>query len=397
MERYGNRKEQLDLYLPSNQSLDLAQRDQIQLIIGEHKYNLASAAHNKGNQVAALRQFLIPSLIATVIFFLFFLLSGQSMIALTGKFSISSMVTLLGVVSGVISFAYYFVNCKKQGQANLEKVYWRNFPTLLISFTIIILLALLISFYILSTLFVNLFLDLYLSTLFAFIFFAVVHYLMIHFVLVLSPSVMTKLLVFVIVGGVLFAMITNNQEEWWQVHLSFLGSNQAASSWQFNVTLILSALLMIALVDYIFISLKETFPKHFGAAILRVLLTITAISLGLVGYFPADGSGNMPFYHNKAAEMLVIMIIIMIVGVKWLLPRVTREFLVVSYAIGVVLVVMTVLFMMGNYMTLTGFELVAFFLAFSWLMLLLENLEKSVNPPVPIYEVNLHYISEKDD
>ncbi|MRI81157.1 DUF998 domain-containing protein [Aerococcaceae bacterium DSM 109653] len=384
-------KDRMDLYLPSNQVLDLAQKDQIQLVIEGHRYNLASASHHKGNQVAALRQFLIPSSIVTVIFFLFFLIRGQGMIALTGDFSISSMVTLLGVSSGVISFAYYFVTWKKQGKANLEKVYWRNFPTLLLSFTIIILLALMLSFYVISTLFVNLSLDLYLSTLFAFILFAVVHYLMIHFVLILSPSVMTKLLVFVIVGGVLFAMITNNQEEWWQVHLSFLGSNQAASSWQFNVTLILSALLMIALIDYIFVSLKETFPKHVGAALLRILLTVTAVSLGLVGYFPADGPGNMPLYHNKAAEMLVIMIIVMIVGVRWLLPKVTREFQLISYAIGAILVVITALFMMGNYITLTGFELVAFFLAFSWLMLLLQNLEKSVMPPVPVYEVNIHY------
>lgn len=147
-------------------------------------------------------------------------------------------------------------------------------------------------FYLLSTLFVNLYLDLYLSTLLAFIVFALVHYLMIHFVLILSPSVMTKLLVFVVLGGVVIAMLTNNQEEWWQVHLSFLGSNQATSSWQFNSTLILSALLMIALVDYIFIGLNEQFPKHLGASILRILLTITAISLGMVGYFPADGQAG---------------------------------------------------------------------------------------------------------
>lgn len=170
-------KDRMNLYLPSNQALDLAQKDQIQLVIEGHLYNLVSASHHKGNQVAALRQFLIPSSIVTVIFFLLFLIRGQEMIALTGDFSISSMVTLLGVSSGVISFAYYFVPWKKQGKAILEKVYWRNFPTLLFSFAIIILLALMLSFYVISTLFVNLSLDLYLSTLLAFIFFAVVHYL----------------------------------------------------------------------------------------------------------------------------------------------------------------------------------------------------------------------------
>lgn len=171
---------------------------------------------------------------------------------------------------------------------------------------------------------------------------------MIHFVLIISPSVMTELLLFVIIGGVVIAMVTNNQEEWWKVLLSFLGSHQAASSWQFNATLILSALLMIALIDYIFVGLKDQFPKHLGARVLRLLLTITAISLGLVSYFPADGPSRMPYFHNKAAEALVIMIIIMIIGVRWLLPKVTREFQFLSYAIDAVLVIVTTMFMLGN-------------------------------------------------
>lgn len=387
----GKSKQTMELYVQSDQALDLAQKHQVQLLIGERKFTLQSDLENKGNQVAALRQFLIPSLLVTAIFFFFFLIRGQQMIALTGDFSISSTVTSLGVISGVLSFAYYFVHWKKKGYANLEQIFWRNFPTILISFTIILLLTLLFSFYLLSSVFVNLSLDLYLSTLLAFIIFSVVHYLMIHFVLIISPSVMTKLLLFVIIGGVVIAMVTNNQEEWWKVHLSFLGSHQAASSWQFNATLILSALLMIALIDYIFVGLKDQFPKHLGARVLRLLLTITAISLGLVGYFPADGPGRMPYFHNKAAEALVIMIIIMIIGVRWLLPKVTREFQFLSYAIGAVLVIVTTMFMLGNYITLTGFELIAFFLAFSWLMLLLQNLEKAVMPDVPTYRVNLHY------
>ena len=46
----------------------------------------------------------------------------------------------------------------------MEKVYWRYFPTLLHSFTMIILLALMLSFYVISALFVKLFLEFYLST-----------------------------------------------------------------------------------------------------------------------------------------------------------------------------------------------------------------------------------------
>ncbi|MRJ46115.1 hypothetical protein [Fundicoccus ignavus] len=102
-------KQTMELYVQSNQALDLAQKHQVQLLIGERKFTLQSDLVNKGNQVAALRQFLIPSLLVTAIFF-FFLIRGQQMIALTGDFSISSTVTSLGVISGVLSFAYYFVH-----------------------------------------------------------------------------------------------------------------------------------------------------------------------------------------------------------------------------------------------------------------------------------------------
>lgn len=38
-----SKEDRMNLYLPSNQALDLAQKDQIQLVIEGHRYNLASA------------------------------------------------------------------------------------------------------------------------------------------------------------------------------------------------------------------------------------------------------------------------------------------------------------------------------------------------------------------
>ena len=70
-------KQTMELYVQSDQALDLAQKHQVQLLIGERKFTLQSNLENKGNQVAALRQFLIPSLLVTAIFFFFFLIRGQ--------------------------------------------------------------------------------------------------------------------------------------------------------------------------------------------------------------------------------------------------------------------------------------------------------------------------------
>lgn len=150
-----------------------------------------------------------------------------------------------------------------------------------------------------------------------------------------------------------------------------------------------SAFLMIALVDYLFVGLLKMFPHHKGLPILRILLTITAISLGLVGYFPSDGPGKMPEYHNQAAAMLVIMVLLMIIGIKWFVPRVSKEFQYASYFIGLLMFLIAYVYLNGNYITLTAFEIVAFILAFSWLMLLLQSLDRSSKLPIESYKVEI--------
>lgn len=303
---------------------------------------------------------------------------------------------LIGSISGVITFAIAFIVGKRKKLANLENIYWRNVPTILLSFAIIIALAILFFFYLLGLLFEGLVLDIYLSTLLTFIFISIINYVMISFVMVLSPSLMTKLLVVVILSGVIISMITNSEAQWWQRNLSFLGTQEASGAWQFNFTLMLSAFMMIALVDYLFVGLKKIYPKHRPLTILRILLTITAICLGLVGYFPSDGPRNMPKYHNQSAAMLVYMIIAMIIGIKWFVPKVSREFVITSYVLGIMLFVVTYYYLTGWYITLTGFEIVSFVLAFTWLMLLLQTLDKASREPIPVYDVDIEVKKETE-
>lgn len=139
-----------------------------------------------------------------------------------GRISIASAILLIGSISGVITFAIAFIVGKRKKLANLENIYWRNVPTILLSFAIIIALAILFFFYLLGLLFEGLVLDIYLSTLLTFIFISIINYVMISFVMVLSPSLMTKLLVVVILSGVIISMITNSEAQWWQRNLSFL-------------------------------------------------------------------------------------------------------------------------------------------------------------------------------
>ncbi len=75
-------------------------------------------------------------------------------------------------------------------------------------------------------------------------------------------------------------MITNSNKHWWEHNVSFLGTSQASSSWQFNLTLITSALLLAALIDFIFAALDQKFGRNRRLFILHILLTAFAVCLG---------------------------------------------------------------------------------------------------------------------
>ena len=88
----------------------------------------------------------------------------------------------------------------------------------------------------------------------------------------------------IMVSGVFVAMASNRSLQWWHFNLSFLGTQAARESWQFNLTLILSALVLVTLVDYLFVALGEKYGKNWKLRAIRIMLTILGIDLGAVGF-----------------------------------------------------------------------------------------------------------------
>jgi hypothetical protein len=85
----------------------------------------------------------------------------------------------------------------------------------------------------------------------------------------------------------------------------------------------------------------------------------------------------MHIVHNHLAQMLVVWILLMIGAIRWLLPQAGSEFLLMSYSIAGGLVAVEILFEGLHYLSLTAFELIAFGLAFTWLILLLQVLRQT--------------------
>lgn len=347
-------------------------------------------------QNVSLRWFLLPALMCSVIFFIVFFTWGDKQISMTGDFSIATATMLLGLISGSCSFISIFINRKrKEKNPELSDIQWRNVPTIIGAFIVILMLGILSFFWIIGMMFEGASFDIYTATAIFFIFTAIINYLMIYAAYSFTSSMIVTILIVVIIGGVFFAMLTNSESRWWQHNFSFLGTNEAASSWQFNLTLMLSALLMVALIDYLFVNLKKSGYTGFKVASLRVLLTMVAISLGGVGFFPNNGTGQLHALHTKAAEMLVYLIVILIVSIRWILPKVTKEFLTISYGIAAVLVACNFLFQNIGYLSLTVFELLAFGLALSWILLLLQHIQQLAHLTNAVYEISIEPIKEE--
>lgn len=359
----------------------LSSGDQLNLKVREHGVQLQL----QGEKTTFFQQkmviwTLILTTLATLGFVLYFVVNQRCKIPLSGSESIASLVILLGVITGTIIFSIFYIQNRNQmTHYFVPRVYWRSFPIIVISFAVILALLLLGSFWVLEHMFMGTRFDLFTATLIFFTFSLLIDYFMASMALTINANTLTSLFVAVFVTGVAIAMVTNGADMWWRHNLSYLGTKVAYNSWQFNATLILSAFIMLALIDYLFVSLKVQYPHSRRLTTLRIILMLVAIDLGAVGLFP----NNMRFHwlHDHISMALVYWIIMLIIGIRWLLPKVTKDFLIISYILGGGLLVLDFLFQGIGYLSLTAFELSAFVAAFSWIMLLIQRIKRLIDTP----------------
>lgn len=371
----------LSIPLPKDivDNFEMEENENIELIIENSRLRIEFLENKKQTRNYSFRMFLIPALISTIIFTSFFFAKKQSQVPLTGGLSIATFVSICGLFSGLFCFIFYFIKGKRgRFEANSKHISWRSFPTIVISFGIMLFISLAVFFWLLGILFEGITFDIWTSSLLVLVFISVIDYTMIHVAHSLTTKFMLTILIVMILGGVVFAMATNSEYRWWEYNFSFLGTPDAQRSWGFNITLILSALLLIALIDFLFVTLNTKIEKSKRVMILRILLIVTAINFGFVGLFPYNESPVSQWLHNHSARNLVDLIIILIITVRWLLPGVSKDFLKISYIIGATLLFVTILFLPIGYLSLTAFELLAFTLAFAWLFLLLKDVERII-------------------
>ncbi|WP_225418404.1 DUF998 domain-containing protein [Lacticaseibacillus daqingensis] len=317
---------------------------------------------------------LAVAVLMTLGVYVYWVLQGATSMSLTGGTdSVASFVIGCGLLAGVALFAGFFIKTRHDPDNQFSpRIYWRNFPVILVAFTVILGVALLGLFWVFGQMFPGARFDLVTASLLFLVFTLLTNAFMVTAALSINGATLSTLLTIVVIAGVVISMAANGERRWWQYNLSFLGTRMASNAWSFNLTLMMSALLMIALVDYLFVQLHEQYPRNWRLTTLRWLLILVAVDLGLVGVFPNDAASHA--LHDEAAGMLVTLITLLIIGVRWLLPGVTREFLAGSYVVAVALLLLNFGFRLFRYPSLTAFEIQGFALAFGWLLLLFSRI-----------------------
>ena len=384
------KKYRIDLPAKAVENLELEKNTSLVLMVDNKTLTIRPSRTVEMLPQIMMRWYLIPAVLAAVIFFCLSWANHHWVISLTGNWSIGFASLYLGTFSGVVAFATAFIRQKRHRSGPAMELHWRNLPTLLIAFGTILAISIMIVFWLAEKMFAGASFDIYTSTLFVFLFVTAITYGMLNLAMTISEAIITNSMMIMIIGGMLFSMLTNSNRDWWHYNFSYLGTQQNATYWRFNITLIFSALLMATLVDYLFFNLQKKYPDR-GVKVLRILLYAEAACLGGIGCFPND-----PQYHvlHDRISMWLVYIMILIIGLlRWLMPGLSRQFLKISYIIGGIMALDWLVFKATSYLSLTAFELLEFGLSFSWLLLLFQNLEYLARIGDQIFPVRI----EKND
>ena len=366
---------------------DLHNDDDFKITARNGEIRLKKKNHDSNKRQFNVIWILIASILTSIAFWIFINAVHLHQVPLVGTNSIASGLIVFGGLSGMILFSAYFIsNRKKITVAYSAKTFWRTFPVIVISFVLILSLALMGIAWGLSRLFTGITFGHVVAMMLFFVFVTTINYIMVRIGLAVNYGILTTIMILVITSGTVVSMASNGRN-WWQHNLSFLGTKHANNSWQFNLTLVFSSLLMVALVDYIFVSLRAVVKNTWRTITLRTILTVTALDVGAVGLFP--NNANFHVLHDKVAGYLVYLIIILIIGIRWLLPKVGKRFLALSYGMCVGLVVIDLMFKPLHIISLTAFELIAFILAFGWILILFDTMIGIVEDEDDKYDVKI--------
>lgn len=176
--------------------------------------------------------------------------------------------------------------------------------------------------------------------------------------------------------GTMASMVSSPDASWWQLHFSQLGNEAGQSGYRFNVSLIITGFVLIALSNYIgndvrrgLVARDADDPKL--VRLLSWLFAAIGICMAIAGAVP--DAENIVVHVGAASGMLVVFAVLVFVSLRRIVD-VPRELAVFSLIVVVGIVVAVLLWVPFGYYNLTGTEFMAASLLFAWLTVYVRTL-----------------------
>lgn len=218
----------------------------------------------------------------------------------------------------------------------------------------------------------------------------------------MNSYLLSNLLATYLAAGVLTSMVTTRNANWWEVNFSALGAANSGVAWTFNVTLVTGGIVITMLAEYVTRDIQalaayradlraEDGAHGLGAGRrgagwmahatdvrtrpVLVCLVLIGVLLAGTGLVPVDVF--MPA-HNALATSMSGVYVLLVMGLPWWLPGLSRTFQVTGFVMlgGAVLAV--VLWYPLGYYNMTAMELFVAGIVLGWLVLLIRNVAAAV-------------------
>lgn len=312
--------------------------------------------------------------------------------ALFGALSVGAVSAVCGAVSAGTSSAYAFRTILRAREPWLKRIpKWRQMVTglgLILVHVASTIMILLVVFHLFQQAFFGLHLDVLAGALAVSAATGIAAYLSLEATARINAESLSVVLGFFMGAGVLISMLLAEDQGWWQSMFSSLGTTQAGmgSFWTFNLTLVISGLVLAAFTEFLtrdLVRLSQTYrcrpslERYKFARMLRprpriVRWCLLAVSVGIIGI------GSVPFnvaeeVHSGFVQLASAAMIILLLGTVVLLPGYPAVFHLMSYAAVGALWVAFLLWAEWSYYNLTGFELAAVAIMFSWISVFIRT------------------------
>jgi hypothetical protein len=197
-------------------------------------------------------------------------------------------------------------------------------------------------------------------------------------VMQISAMKVIQVVTLILAGGVYFTAAGIEDPYWWQESFSYLGTLNSNARRLFNFTLVFAGILLLVWLPYFrsdfALLVKHGMAPESSSRRFQLAFTVLAVALALVGAFPFGDSRFSSIMHNLSAYSLAGVFVLVLLGLRWLVPGFEREFFVVSWILMAAIIATLVLAAFGYFNTV-GLEFVCFGLVITWLQLFMRSVE----------------------